>query len=67
MNSTYIYFLFSSISIIFFLYLFFYIKPSKNHLNNKILLKNLLESLDLDLPEELKRIENPSTDTKNFS
>ena len=46
--------------------MFFYLKPSKNHLNNKILLKNLLESLDLDLPEELKRIENTSTDTKNF-
>ena len=67
MNTTYLYLLCSSISIISLFYLFFYLKPSKNHLNNKILLKNLLESLDLDLPEELKRIENPSTDTKNFS
>ena len=67
MNTTYLYLLCSSISIISLFYLFFYLKPSKNQLNNKILLKNLLESLDLDLPEELKRIENSSTDSKNFS
>ena len=66
-NSTYLYFFFSFIGIFFVLYLFFYFKPSKNHLNNKILLKNLLESLDLELPEELKRLDNSSTDTQNLS
>ena len=66
-NSTYLYFFISFIVIFFVLYLFFYFKPSKNHLNNKILLKNLLESLDLELPEELKRLDNSSTDTQNLS
>tara|TARA_B100000965_G_scaffold352281_1_gene327392 strand:+ start:460 stop:570 length:111 start_codon:yes stop_codon:yes gene_type:complete len=36
-------------------------------MNNKIILKNLLESLDLDLPEELKQLESSSTDPKEFS
>ena len=66
-NSTYLYFFLSFIGFLIILYLFFYLKPSKNHLNNKILLKNLLESLDLELPEELKRLDNSSTDTQNLS
>ena len=31
-------------------------KPYKNNLNNKILLKKLLEGFDLDLPDELKEL-----------
>tara|TARA_B100001029_G_C14649964_1_gene228787 strand:+ start:207 stop:338 length:132 start_codon:yes stop_codon:yes gene_type:complete len=38
-------------------------RPSKNEINNKILLKNLLEGLDLELPEELKALDNSSPDT----
>ena len=49
------------------LYLFFSFKNNKNPINNKILLKNLLESFDLELPEELKSIDNSSTDPQNFS
>ena len=32
----------------------------KSEANNKILLKNLLEGLDMDLPDELKSLENRS-------
>ena len=32
-----------------------------------MLLKKLLESLDLELPEELKRIDKSSTDPQEFS
>ena len=44
------------------LYLFFNFKNNKTPLNNKILLKNLLESLDLEIPEELKQMDNSSVD-----
>ncbi len=66
MNSSYLYLFCSSIAVSLLFYLFFYFKHSKNDLNNKILLKNLLESLELELPEELKRLENSSTDTQKF-
>ena len=61
-NSTYLYLLTSFVAVLSLLYLFFNFKPNKTHINNKILLKNLLESLDLELPEELKRIDSSSTD-----
>ena len=61
-NSTYLY-IFSFVLIISITFIFLNFKPSKNHINNKILLKSLLESLDLELPEELKQIDNSSTDT----
>tara|TARA_Y100001968_G_scaffold184418_1_gene168945 strand:- start:75 stop:281 length:207 start_codon:yes stop_codon:yes gene_type:complete len=67
LNSTYLYLFFSSLAVFFVLYLFFYFKPGKNDLDNKTLLRNLLQSLDLELPEELKRLDNSSTDTQNFS
>ncbi len=41
-------------------------KPFKSNLNNKILLKNLLENFDLDLPEELKGIDNTSPDSNKL-
>ena len=52
----------SFVAVLSLIYLFFNFKPNKTHINNKILLKNLLESLDLELPEELKRIDSSSTD-----
>ena len=61
-NSTYLYFFTSFIAVSSLVYFFFNFKPNKSHINNKILLKNLLESLDLELPEELKRIDSSSTD-----
>ena len=49
------------------IYLFFYLRTGKNEISNKIVLKNLLESLDLELPDELKSIDNSSTDPQKFS
>ena len=66
-NSTNLYFVVSSLTVIGLLYLFFNFKPNRNHINNKILLKNLLESLELELPEELKSLDNSSTDTQKIS
>ena len=65
-NSYYIYFVLTFIAV-FSVWLFFNFRPSKNHINNKILLKNLLESLELDLPDELKRLDNSTTDSRKLS
>ena len=48
-------------------YLLFNFKPNKNELNNKILLKNLLEGLDLELPDELKTLDDSPTDPQKLS
>ena len=48
-------------------YFLFSLKPNKSNLNNKILLRNLLESFDLDLPDELKRLDNSSADPQKLS
>ena len=48
-------------------YLFLNFRSGKNEINNKILLKNLLESLDMELPEELKALDNSSTDPQKLS
>ncbi len=65
-NSTYLY----SFSLIFLLgsvfCLFHNLRPIKNVHNNKILLKNLLEGLDMELPEELKALDNSSTDAQKL-
>ena len=66
-NSTYLYLFFSCIAIFSLLYYLFNLKPNKTNLNNKILLRNLLESLDLDLPDELKRLDNSSADPQKMS
>ena len=66
-NSTNLYFVFSFLAIIAILIFFVNFRPNKTHINNKILLKNLLESLDLELPDELKRLDNSSTDPQNLS
>ena len=47
--------------------MFFNFRSGKNQINNKIVLKNLLESLDMDLPDELKALDNSSTDPQKLS
>jgi len=66
-NSTNLYFVFSFLAIVAIFILFANLRQNKTHINNKILLKNLLEGLDVELPEELKRLDNSSTDPQNLS
>ena len=66
-NSTYLYFFFIFFAICSFIYLFIYFRTGKNEISNKILLKNLLEGLDVELPEELKALDNSSTDPQKLS
>mgnify|MGYP001178516610 CR=1 FL=1 len=65
--NTYLYLFFSFLALFILFYLFLNFKPNKNNINNKLLLKNLLESFDLELPDELKQLENSSTDTQKLS
>tara|TARA_B100001250_G_C19358632_1_gene596628 strand:+ start:195 stop:401 length:207 start_codon:yes stop_codon:yes gene_type:complete len=65
-SSTYLYLIFSLLAVFAVLILFFNLKPGKTNTSNKIILKNLLESFDLELPEELKRIDNSSTDPQKI-
>ncbi len=48
-------------------YLFLNFRSDKHEINNKVLLKNLLESLDMELPDELKTLDNSSTDPQKLS
>ncbi|WP_413677889.1 hypothetical protein [Prochlorococcus sp. MIT 0916] len=66
-NSTYLYSFLTFISICSIFYLFLNFRPGKNEENNKKLLKNLLEGLDMELPEELKALDNSSTDAQKLS
>ena len=66
-NSTYLYSFFILIAICSVFYLFFTFRSCKSEENNKILLKNLLEGLDMELPEELKALDNSSTDAQKLS
>ena len=66
-NNTFLYFFFILISVFSLCYLFLNFRPGKNEINNKILLKNLLEGLDLELPDELKALDKSSTDPQKFS
>ncbi len=68
-NSSYIFIFcfFIVIAIFSAYYLFLNIRSDKNEINNKLLLKNLLEGLDMELPDELKAIDNSSTDTQKLS
>ena len=61
-NSTYLYSFFILFAICSLIYLFFYTRSSKNEISNKLVLKNLLESLDMEIPDELKALDNSSTD-----
>ena len=67
LNNTYLYSFFILIAIFSIFYLFLYFRPGKSEISNKILLKNLLEGLDLELPEELKALDNSSTDPQKLS
>ena len=66
-NSTYLY----SFILLFVFGSFFYIyqifRSGKNEIDNKILLKNLLEGLDMEVPDELKTLDNSSTDPQKLS
>ena len=66
-NNTFLYsfFILAAFCIIFYLFINF--RPEKNETNNKILLKNLLEGLDMELPDELKGLDNSSTDAQKLS
>ena len=66
-SSTYLHILISFIVFIILTLVFLNFKPNKNNINNKILLKSLLESLDLELPEELKQIDSSTTDPQKLS
>jgi len=66
-NSTFLYSFFILISLCLIFYLFINFRPGKNETNNKILLKNLLEGLDMELPDELKALDNSSTDAQKLS
>ena len=61
-NIPYQYLIFSLVVFSLSCYLFLNLKTSKTELNNKILLKKLLEGLDLELPEELKTLGNSPID-----
>jgi len=66
-NSTYLYSFFSLFAICSFIYFFFNFRSGKNEISNKIVLNNLLESLDMELPDELKALDNSSTDPQKLS
>ena len=66
-SGTYLYLILTSIGLSFLLFFYFNFRPYKSEISNKILLKNLLESFDLDLPDELKSLDNSSTDPQKFS
>ena len=65
-NISYLYFFFILFAICSLFYFFLNFRPGKNDINNKILLKNLLEGLEMELPEELKALDNSSTDPQKF-
>tara|TARA_Y100001968_G_C18866126_1_gene484949 strand:- start:108 stop:314 length:207 start_codon:yes stop_codon:yes gene_type:complete len=62
-----LYLFFLSILFILLLYIFLNSRSNKNNIDNKILLKNLLEGFDLEIPEELKRLDKSSTDPQELS
>ncbi len=66
-NSPYLYFFFILFLVCSLLYFFLNFRSGKSEINNKILLKNLLEGLDLELPDELKALDKSSTDPQNLS
>ena len=66
-NSNYLYFFFPTLLILSFIYLFFNFKSNKSLISNKKLLKTLLESFDLELPDELKSLDNSPTDPQKFT
>ena len=65
-SSTYLYLIISSFVVFALLFLLLNFKPNKSNKSNKLLLKNLLEGFDLEIPEELKRLDNSTTDPQKF-
>ncbi len=65
-NNTYLYSFITFLAVCSLFYLLLLFRPSKEEINNKILLKNLLEGLEMELPEELKALDNSSTDTQKL-
>ena len=65
-SNIYLYYFFTLFVISLLIYLIFNLRSTKNVISNKIVLKNLLESLDLELPDELKSLDNSSTDPQEF-
>ena len=65
--NTYLYIVITCLAVCASLFIYFNLKSNKNNENNKILLKNLLESFELDLPDELKRLDTSSTDSRKLS
>ena len=66
-NSTYLYSFFILFGLGSLFYFFLNFRSGKNENNNKILLKNLLEGLDMEVPDELKTLDNSSTDPQKLS
>ena len=66
-NSIYLYSFFIVCAIFSLFYLVLNFRSGKNEINNKVLLKNLLEGLEMELPDELKSLDNSSTDPRKLS
>ena len=66
-NNTFLYCFFILFAVCSFFYFFYNFRFGKSEINNKILLKNLLEGLDMELPEELKALDNSSADPQKLS
>ncbi len=65
-NITYLYSFLILLLCCFTFYFIINYRPGKNESNNKLLLKKLLEGLDIELPEELKALENSSNDAQKY-
>ena len=66
-HNTYLYSFFIFCVIISLIYLVYNFRSSKNEISDKVVLKKLLESLDLELPDELKALDNSSADPPKYS
>ena len=66
-NSTYLYSFFLLFGFGSLFYFFLNFRSGKNEISNKILLKNLLEGLDVEVPDELKTLDSSSTHPRKFS
>ena len=66
-NSIYLYSFLILVTIFSLFYLFLNFRSGKDEINNKVLLKNLLEGLDMELPDELKSLDNSPTDPQKLS
>jgi len=65
-NITYLYSFLILLVCCFTFYSIIIYRPGKSETNNKLLLKKLLEGLDMELPEELKALENSSNDAQKY-